>query len=101
MELILFKMQANNKQKLTHIYLTGGMLFSVLAIGIIGFMMLGFTPSEAVYQTIITIATVGFEEVHVPYGQDGIEDLLAVEVPGHDSELEHEQPDPIHVPRGG
>ena len=57
-------MQTTNINKLTHIYLTGGMLFIVLAIGIIGYMLLGFTLSEAVYQTIITIATVGFEEVH-------------------------------------
>jgi voltage-gated potassium channel len=57
-------MQSTNINKLTHVYLTGGLLFSVLAIGIIGYMLLGFTPSEAVYQTIITIATVGFEEVH-------------------------------------
>lgn len=33
-------------------------------IGSIGYSLLGFTPSEAIYQTIITIATVGFEEVH-------------------------------------
>jgi voltage-gated potassium channel len=47
-----------------HVYLTAGLLLSVLIIGIVGYMLLGFTPSEAVYQTIITIATVGFEEVH-------------------------------------
>lgn len=29
-----------------------------------GYSLLGFTPSEAFYQTVITIATVGFEEVH-------------------------------------
>ena len=57
-------MQSTNINKLAHVYLTGGLLFSVLSIGIIGYMLLGFTPSEAVYQTIITIATVGFEEVH-------------------------------------
>lgn len=44
--------------------MTLGMLLSVLVIGITGYIMLGFTLSEAVYQTIITIATVGFEEVH-------------------------------------
>ena len=49
---------------LRHAYLTLGMLLSVLVIGITGYTLLGFTPSEAVYQTIITIATVGFEEVH-------------------------------------
>ena len=57
-------MPSIKENKLTHIYLTAGLLFSVLSIGIIGYMMLGFSLSEAVYQTIITIATVGFEEVH-------------------------------------
>lgn len=47
-----------------HAYFTLGLLLSILTIGIMGYMLLGFTPSEAVYQTIITIATVGFEEVH-------------------------------------
>ena len=54
-------MKRNN---LRHAYFTGALLLSVIIIGIIGYSMLGFTPSEAVYQTIITIATVGFEEVH-------------------------------------
>jgi voltage-gated potassium channel len=47
-----------------HAYFTIGLLLSIIIIGIVGYIMLGFTPSEAVYQTIITIATVGFEEVH-------------------------------------
>ncbi len=45
-------------------YLTLGLLISIIVIGTLGYTLLGFTPSEAVYQTIITIATVGFEEVH-------------------------------------
>jgi voltage-gated potassium channel len=40
------------------------LLMSILIIGTIGYVLLGFTPSEAIYQTIITMATVGFEEVH-------------------------------------
>ena len=54
-------MKRNN---LRHAYFTGALLLSVIVIGIIGYSLLGFTLSEAVYQTIITIATVGFEEVH-------------------------------------
>jgi voltage-gated potassium channel len=54
-------MKRNN---LRHAYFTGALLLSVIVIGIIGYSMLGFTISEAVYQTIITIATVGLEEVH-------------------------------------
>lgn len=41
-----------------------GLLFGIMAVGSIGYSMLGFTITEAIYQTIITIATVGFEEVH-------------------------------------
>lgn len=54
-------MKRNN---LKHAYFTGALLLSVIVIGTIGYSMLGFTPSEAIYQTIITMATVGFEEVH-------------------------------------
>ncbi len=54
-------MKRNN---LKHAYFTGALLISVIIIGTLGYSMLGFTPSEAIYQTIITMATVGFEEVH-------------------------------------
>lgn len=49
---------------LRHAYYTLGLLIAIVTLGSIGYTMLGFTPSEAIYQTIITIATVGFEEVH-------------------------------------
>jgi len=45
-------------------YFTLGLLITIVIIGSIGYTFLGYTPSEAIYQTIITIATVGFEEVH-------------------------------------
>ena len=51
-------------KSLRHAYLTLGLLLSIIVIGALGYSMLGYTPSEAIYQTIITIATVGFEEVH-------------------------------------
>ncbi len=47
-----------------HAYYTMGLLLFIVVAGSIGYMSLGFTFSEAIYQTIITIATVGFEEVH-------------------------------------
>ena len=53
-----------NKPSLKHAYFTAGLLISIILIGAVGYTMLGFTISEAIYQTIITIATVGFEEVH-------------------------------------
>ena len=49
---------------LKHLYFTLLLLIAVMVIGSIGYRILGFTTSEAIYQTIITIATVGFEEVH-------------------------------------
>lgn len=49
---------------LRHAYFTLGLLVSIIIIGSVGYSMLGYTFSEAIYQTIITIATVGFEEVH-------------------------------------
>ena len=49
---------------LRHAYFIIGMLITIVIIGSLGYSILGFTPSEAIYQTIITIATVGFEEVH-------------------------------------
>ncbi len=52
----------NNSLK--HAYFVMGLLLMVFVIGTVGYSLLGFTPLEAIYQTIITIATVGFEEVH-------------------------------------
>ena len=52
----------NNSLK--HAYYTLGLLMVVLITGSVGYSILGYTTSEAIYQTIITIATVGFEEVH-------------------------------------
>lgn len=40
------------------------MLLIVILVGLVGYQVLGFTMVEAFYQTIITIATVGFKEVH-------------------------------------
>jgi voltage-gated potassium channel len=45
-------------------YYTLALLVIVIFIGIVGYSLMGFTIPEAFYQTIITIATVGFEEVH-------------------------------------
>lgn len=52
--------RTNTKQA----YVALGLLTSVIVIGTIGYSLLGYTPSEAIYMTIITITTVGFEEVH-------------------------------------
>lgn len=51
-------------KSLNHAYFTLGLVLAVLIMGSVGYSLLGYTTSEAIYQTIITIATVGFEEVH-------------------------------------
>ena len=43
------------------------LLVGVLAIGTIGYLVLGFGLVDALYQTVTTVATVGFREV-VPFG---------------------------------
>ncbi len=46
-------------------YLALGLLITVMTIGVIGYMLIeGFTFNDAFFMTIITIATVGFREVH-------------------------------------
>lgn len=46
------------------IYFAFGILIAIILIGIIGFMQIeGYSLTEALYMTIITIATVGFREV--------------------------------------
>ena len=40
-----------------------GVLALVIGVGTFGYHRLGLTPSEAVYQTVITITTVGYQEV--------------------------------------
>lgn len=42
-------------------------LVVVLALGTIGYLLLGFTLLDALYQTVTTVATVGFREVQ-PFG---------------------------------
>ena len=39
-------------------------LVGVLAFGIVGYLFLGFSPLDAIYQTLMTVSTVGFGEVH-------------------------------------
>ena len=41
-----------------------GALAAVVAVGTIGYILLGFAPLDALYQTVTTITTVGFREVN-------------------------------------
>jgi len=52
------------------IRIAGAVLLLVLVFGTVGYLVLGFTLLEAMYQTITTVATVGFREVR-PLGPSG------------------------------
>ncbi|HEY6274828.1 MAG TPA: potassium channel protein [Streptosporangiaceae bacterium] len=43
---------------------------AILVAGTVGYLILGFSPLDAVYQTVTTVTTVGFREVH-PLGEAG------------------------------
>jgi voltage-gated potassium channel len=57
-------MARNLHKELRPAYTALGLLISIILVGVFGYVILGFTPVEAFYQTIITVATVGFKEVH-------------------------------------
>lgn len=42
-----------------------GLLVAITVVGIVGYMLLGLGPLDAMYQTIITVSTVGYREVGV------------------------------------
>lgn len=46
-------------------------LVGVLVGGTVGYLILGFTPLDAVYQTVTTVSTVGFEEIQ-PLSRNGV-----------------------------
>jgi len=52
------------------IQLALGLVLGVIAAGTIGYTVIGFGVLDAVYQTVTTISTVGFREVH-PLDTDG------------------------------
>ena len=39
------------------------LLLAVLAIGTVGYLILGLSPLDSLYQTVTTISTVGFREL--------------------------------------
>ncbi|MGA1051905.1 MAG: ion channel, partial [Ilumatobacteraceae bacterium] len=40
-----------------------GMVLTVFAVGTVGYVLLGLSPIDAVYMTVITITTVGYREI--------------------------------------
>jgi len=48
------------------VYVAGFMLIGLLTLGTVGYMLIeGWGPLDALFMTVITVATVGFREVHV------------------------------------
>lgn len=53
------------------IWLTGAVFVSVILLGTLGYMLIeGWEPAESLYMTIITLSTVGFQEVR-PLSESG------------------------------
>lgn len=52
------------RDKLGTGYIALGLLLFIISVGVVGYYLMGFTFTEAFFMTIITIATVGFKEVH-------------------------------------
>ncbi len=60
------------RDPLKNAYIALGLLFGIILIGVTGYMIIEkFTFTDAFFMTIITIATVGFREVH-PLSQTGM-----------------------------
>jgi voltage-gated potassium channel len=55
---------ASGRETARRIGVAIGALLAVTVAGTVGYVVLGFTPLEALYQTVTTVATVGFREVH-------------------------------------
>ncbi len=53
------------RENYRNLYIAAGLLIAIVTIGVSGYIFIeGFTFTEAFFMTIITIATVGFREVH-------------------------------------
>jgi len=53
------------RKSLSKLYITFGLLVASTLIGVLGFTFIeDYTPLEAFFMTVITLSTVGFEEVH-------------------------------------
>ena len=53
------------RESIQPLYISIGLLLAIITAGIIGYMVIeGFTFTDAFFMTIITIATVGFREIH-------------------------------------
>ena len=53
----------SGRDALRRVQVAVGALAAVTLVGTVGYVVLGFTPLEAIYQTVTTVATVGFREI--------------------------------------
>ena len=61
-------------------------LVGVLVLGFVGYLILGFSPLNAAYQTVSTVSTVGFREVE-PLSRNGIAFTIVLILVGVSSAL--------------
>ena len=61
-------------------------LVGVLVLGVVGYLLLGFSPLDAVYQTVTTVSTVGFGEVQ-PLSRWGVAFTIVLIMVGVSSAL--------------
>lgn len=54
---------ASGRGALFRVWIALGALAGVIVFGTVGYIVLGFTPLDAIYQTVTTVATVGYREV--------------------------------------
>lgn len=55
-----------------------GALAVVLGGGTVGYWVLGLTPLDALYQTVITVSTVGFREMFAPTGANKVFTIVLI-----------------------
>lgn len=53
----------SSRDPVGRLYVALGLLSLVILVGSVGYWMLGLTPLDAVYMTVITITTVGYREI--------------------------------------
>lgn len=56
-------LRASDVSPVRRVVIALSLVTSVLVFGFVGYVLLGFDPVDSIYQTVITISTVGFDEV--------------------------------------
>src|SRR5207237_10792962 len=65
MKLFSIEHWKTNYRYFRKLYIAAGLIFAILAIGIIGYIVIdGYSLLDSFFMTIITVATVGYREVN-------------------------------------